>query len=49
VHTTVDNPANHVGWETSIAIGVDGLAIIAHPDATAEALRVTKCRTPACR
>jgi hypothetical protein len=46
--TTVDDPANSVGNDTSIAIGVDGLPVISHRDHTAGALRVTKCGNPAC-
>lgn len=48
VSTTVDDPANSVGTHTSIAIGADGLPVISHLDETAQALRVTKCGTPAC-
>jgi hypothetical protein len=49
VSTTVDDPANEVGYLTSLAIGADGLPVISHLDATAGALRVTKCGNPACR
>jgi hypothetical protein len=48
VSTTVDNPAKHVGYFSSIAIGADGLAVISHYDFTAQALRVTKCGTQSC-
>jgi hypothetical protein len=48
VSTTVDDPANDVGRFTSIAIGVDGLAIISHRDDTAGALRVTQCANTVC-
>jgi hypothetical protein len=48
VSTTVDDEPNHVGAEPSIAIGHDGLPIIAHLDLTASTLRVTKCGTVAC-
>jgi hypothetical protein len=48
VSTTVDDPANSVGFDTSIAIGVDGLPVVSHRDQTAGALRVTKCGNPAC-
>jgi hypothetical protein len=48
VSTTVDNPANDVGFDTSIAIGSDGLPIISHQDQTAFALRVTHCGNAAC-
>jgi hypothetical protein len=48
VSTTVDDPANSVGRFTSIAIGVDGLPMIGHQDATATAPRVTHCGNAAC-
>ncbi len=32
VSTTVDDPANYVGFDTSIAIGVDGLPIVSYRD-----------------
>lgn len=48
VSTTVDDPANNVGFDTSIAIGSDGLAIISHRDATVGALRVTHCGNVTC-
>jgi hypothetical protein len=48
VSTTVDDPANVVGFYTSIAIGSDGLPIISHLDLTANALRVTHCGNVAC-
>ncbi len=44
---TVDS-TNTVGQETSIAIGTDGLPIIAYWDATNQDLRVTKCSTFDC-
>jgi hypothetical protein len=49
VSTTVDDPANGVGEDTSIAIGSDGLPIISHHDFTAGGLRVTKCATRTCQ
>lgn len=48
VTAATDDPANSVGWYTSIAVGTDGLPIISHQDDTAGALRVTKCGDPAC-
>lgn len=48
VSTTIDNPANGVGMTTSIAIGLDGRAVISHQDATAGALRITHCANVAC-
>ena len=48
ISTTVDGPGNAVGAHTSIAIGVDGLPVISHHDATAGALRVTHCGNAAC-
>jgi hypothetical protein len=46
--TTVDDPANNVGWYTSIAIGSDGFPVISHLDLTAHALKVAKCNDAAC-
>jgi hypothetical protein len=46
--TIVDDPANNVGSYTSIAIGADGRPVISHLDATASALRVTKCGNAQC-
>ena len=46
--TTVDDPANAVGFDTSLAIGTDGLVVIGHQDRTAGALRVTRCNNVAC-
>ena len=46
--TTVDNPANNVGWYTSIAIGTDGLPVISYRDATGASLKVAKCNDAAC-
>lgn len=48
VSTTVDDPVNLVGFNTAIAIGADGLAVISHRDATAGTLRVTHCGNLAC-
>jgi predicted regulator of Ras-like GTPase activity (Roadblock/LC7/MglB family) len=47
--TTVDDPANAVGFFTSIAIGADGLPVISYFDNTADALRVAKCGTRSCQ
>jgi hypothetical protein len=46
--TTVDDPANDVGQETSIAIAPDGLPVISYYDASAGALKVAKCNDAAC-
>ena len=46
--TTVDDPANFVGPDTSIAIGADSLPVISYRDANAKALKVAKCANPAC-
>jgi len=46
--TIVDDPANFVGFYTSIAIGTDGLPVISYYDETAGALKVAKCANPAC-
>lgn len=48
VSTTVDDPANSVGVESAMAIGSDGLAIIAHYDVSADDLRVTHCGNAVC-
>jgi predicted regulator of Ras-like GTPase activity (Roadblock/LC7/MglB family) len=48
ITTTVDDPIGQVGGYTSIAIGSDGLPIIAHHDATVEGLRVTHCGNITC-
>ena len=48
VSTTVDDPANAVGLDTSIAIAADGLPIVSHHDDSANALRVTHCGNAAC-
>jgi hypothetical protein len=46
--TTVDDPANSVGYYTSIAIGTDGLPVISYQDFTAGTLKVAKCVNAAC-
>jgi hypothetical protein len=46
--TTVDDPANLVGRDTSIAIGADGLPVISYRDMSALALKVAKCSNAAC-
>jgi hypothetical protein len=48
ISTTVDDVADQVGYETSIAIGVDGLPVVSHRNSTATALRITKCGNAAC-
>ena len=48
VISTLDDPANLVGWYTSIAIGTDGLPVISYRDFTAGALMVAKCNDTAC-
>ncbi len=45
--TTVES-TNSVGWTPSIAIGTDGLPIIAHRDATNYDLRICKCGNASC-
>lgn len=47
--STVDDPINPVGQDTSIAIGADGLPVIAYFDITANALKVAKCGTRSCQ
>ena len=46
--TFADDPQNDVGGFTSIAIGTDGLPVVAHKDFTANALRVTACGNVTC-
>ena len=46
--TKVEDPANSVGRDTSIAIGADDLPIISYIDSTALALRVAHCNDVAC-
>lgn len=46
--TVDDQPNNAVGEFTSIAIGTDGLPVIAYLDATASTLKVAKCANAAC-
>ena len=48
VISTLDDPANLVGWYNSIAIGTDGLPVISYNDWTAHALKVAKCNDSAC-
>jgi hypothetical protein len=46
--TTVDDPANDVGWRTSIAIGTDGFPVISYHDYTAKTLKVAHCGNASC-
>jgi hypothetical protein len=46
--TTLVDEDNNVGSNPSIAIGTDGLAIIAHTDLSTDDLRVTHCSNVAC-
>lgn len=46
--TTVDDAANNVGQYSAIAIGADGLPIVAYHDATASTLLVMHCGDSAC-
>lgn len=46
--TTVDDPPNAVGEWISMAIGADGLPVIAYHDKTAGALKVAKCSSADC-
>lgn len=48
LNTFVDDPANDVGRDSSIAIGHDGNPVISYWEFTAAALKVTKCANPAC-
>lgn len=48
VSTTVDDPANYVGFDTAIAVGSDGLPIVSYRDVNGGSLRVTHCGNPAC-
>ena len=45
---SADDPVNTVGAYASLAIGSDGLPVIAHQDVTASTLRVTHCGDSAC-
>ncbi len=47
--TRVDDPANNVGQDTSIAIGADGVPVISYHDVTAGDLKVVHCGTVSCR
>jgi hypothetical protein len=47
--STVDDSASLVGQYTAIAIGRDGLPVIAYKDASAAALKVAKCGTRSCQ
>ncbi len=46
--TTVDDPANLVGNQSSITIGADGLPVISYYDLTADSLKVAHCNDVAC-
>ena len=46
--STVDDPANDVGAGSSIAIGADGLPVVAYRDTTTDALKVAKCGNATC-
>ena len=46
--TLVDDPANAVGRFSAMAIGADGLPVIAYRDHTAGAVKVAKCHNAAC-
>jgi hypothetical protein len=48
VSTTVDDPVNYVGFDTSIAVGSDGLPIVSYRDVNGGSLRVTHCGNLAC-
>ncbi|MBP7777438.1 MAG: hypothetical protein KA371_09940 [Acidobacteria bacterium] len=47
VTATIVDPTSAVGDRASLAIGTDGLAVIAHLDA-GRGLRLTSCATSAC-
>jgi hypothetical protein len=49
ITSVVDDTANPVGYDSSLAIAPDGLPVIAHRDSVDGVLRVTKCGTPDCR
>lgn len=46
--TATLDTAGTSGWDPAIAIGADGLAIVAHYDTTNRDLRVTHCQSVAC-
>jgi hypothetical protein len=49
VSATVDDTGNEIGYQPSVAIAPDGLAVISHRDSTITGLRVVKCRTLSCQ
>ena len=48
VITVVEDTANTLNGQTSIAIGTDGFPIITYSDVSADHLKVVKCDDPAC-
>jgi hypothetical protein len=48
ISTIVDDPANQVGQQSSIAIGSDGRPVISYRDVTAWSLKVVHCGNNAC-
>jgi hypothetical protein len=48
VSTTVDAGANQVGYGSSIAVGADGVPVIAYRDETANTLKVARCTDATC-
>ena len=48
VSTTVDDPADFVGQDISLAIGVDGLPVVSYRDINGGTLRVTHCGNATC-
>ena len=49
VSAVVDDPPQSVGGQSRVVIASDGLPLIVHRDAAAQALRITKCTTRDCR
>jgi hypothetical protein len=48
VSTTVEAVANRTGYTPSIAIGADGVPIIAHRDETVGVLKISRCTDVPC-
>jgi len=46
--TTVDNPSDDVGRHVSLAIGLNGVPVLAYQDFTSGALRVAACTNASC-
>ncbi|HVF34093.1 MAG TPA: hypothetical protein VND91_02090, partial [Candidatus Saccharimonadia bacterium] len=47
--TTVDNAFSETGLANALALGADGMPVIAYSHSTNGALRVAKCASAACQ